>query len=857
MIVHFRVLNLRANLKTWIFTGLVLWAGLCPAVAQSDFYFQQWNVEEGLSNPVVRNIAQDSHGFIWIATEQGLNRFDGASFVQYLQVPGVPNSLSHNLLFGLAIDQQDVIWVGSELGLNAYNLHLDIWTHYRYDSLDQFSLSDNYVRTVFVDSRNRVWVGTQHGLNLFDRDKQQFRRLMDARQFTQDADAQTFSHNRINHIYEDSEGRIWVALDGAGVRIYPPDPGESFQVFYVGDTLVPQTRIVRKIYEDQNGDFWFGTDAGLGHFSKDLQFRQFYGPDSSPDSLSSPYVWDMLEGPDGHLWVSTYRGGIHVLDRDQRKFIRRFDAAHGLSSDMVWSMLKDSDGGIWVGCDGPGGINYHHPALRKFTHALPAEDGVKFNVQSLQEYATDHLLVSTSEGLLDYHLPSDTYTQLTPKIENESDYFFFEATDENTLLFQRTTLYQWAEQKRIEPWFTSGLLRTHTIVMATHLDEQGNFWVGTVSQGLLKIDLKHQEESLYFNQGNSNIYQDSRSIRALARGPRGKLWVASVRSGLFLLDPITGTHEQFLYHTDLFHEPTINAIVPESEAVLWLGTTAHGLVRFDWERDSVAFFRPENGQLSPEIAALIKDRDKLWVSSANGMAQFDLSTRQFHVFKQEDGLQSPTFNPAKHQGQSGNLYFGGNNGFNVASPGTMTFNDAGPRVYLESLRIHDRTVRPGDPMVPQGLHQQTSITLTHDQHYLKLNFTAPSGIHAAQTQYAYRLSAAQQWQNMGTTSELSLPNLPAGTYDLNIRAQNSDGLWGEASGLRIQILPPLWKATWFRGLMIVGLILIIVSIYRYRLRQVSRQKKVLEHQVTERTAELKEQRDQAEKDREIIAHQAE
>lgn len=844
-------------MKKWIFLALALCMVASHSFSQDRFDFQQWHLEEGLSNQVIRNIAQDSHGFLWLATEQGLNRFDGQNFTHYLNLPGDPNSLSNNLLFGLAVDQQDVVWVGTELGLNAFDIRLNQWRHFKNDPNDPHSLSDNYVRKVFVDSKNRIWVGTQNGLNLYDRATGQFQRLMDDRQFADANDRKTFSYNRINDIYEDGEGKIWIGTDGGGVRFYEPDSWESFTPLYVRDTLMSRTRIVRKVFQDASGVWWFGTDEGLARYSSDLTLQNFFEPHTSPESLSDQYVWDMLEGPDGHLWVSTYRGGINILDRDRNQFIRQFDSNNGMSSDQVWDLFKDDEGGIWVGCEGAGGLNYYHPALRKFAHHLP-ENGSKYLVENIFESTPQSLLLSTSEGLLQYNQDDRSYQSITQKIKKEDDYFFFESTEDRTYLMSSSSIYQLDDQMNLVSQFKSALLGEETIITSTHLDEKGNIWIGTISQGLLKVNLSSNEEHRYFKEGNSDIYQDSRSISSMASGPDGKIWVGSVRSGLFLFDPLNDDYERFLYHDEQFYEPTVTAIAPANDSILWLGTVANGLVRFNWKTEKATFVSPEDQVLSQGITALLIDKqNKLWISTKNGLATMDMVSQQFHVFTMEDGLQGPLFRPAIHQGGSGKLYFGGNNGFNVLDPQLLTYNDVQPQIFFESISVNDEVIRPGGNLIAEGLIPNIHIRLPHDQNYLKLNFTAPMSIQAENNEYAYRLSHDQSWQRLGKNKELVLPNLPAGNYALAVRARNSDGLWGEPAILNIDILPPFWRTHWFRASAFVLVVLLVAGFYRYRLKQISRQKELLEKEVSDRTSELKLQKEKAELDRELIASQAE
>lgn len=814
--------------------------------------FQKWNIEDGLSNSIIRNIEQDLAGYLWLATEHGLNRFDGLQFKHYFSVPGDSLGLSHNILFGLAIDASGMVWVGSDYGLNLVNPNGGEVQHFYFDSLDENSLSDNYVRCVFVDSRHRVWVGTQKGLNRYRPTSRNFLRYKEPRDFEDSERSGVHSYNRINTIYEDLEGAIWVGTDGGGIKIYRSDSDEFEEFFIPGEDVKRQ--IVRKIYQDSAGDFWLGTDGGLAYYQvKSEQFEFF--EEHGPEGLSNQFVWGILEDEYDRIWVSTYRGGINLFDKENDRFkghLRENDRVPGsLSSDMIWTLFKDRDGGIWAGADGQGGLNYWNPIGKKVQHYL----GGRFNegrhvVKDVLELSPDIVLAVSSRGLFQVDKSDQSVKALDFSWLDEPRARLLNANGEVFVVSGHAVVVM---DSLLNPGKTyeygGGKSEKHPTVLA--LDED-IFWIGTLSDGLHRLNLKSGETKSFFSKGSTNLYQDSRSIKAMLCADQTTLWVSSVRSGLFRMNTDTEEVKQFFYHTKDFFEPTITSIVATSDSILWLGTQNVGLIKFNTSDESYRSYVSE-GTLTNEITALIAEENGkfIWLTSKNGMGRFDTRTGQFHAFTVEDGLQSRVFNEVSHRGESGDFYFGGQNGINVFNPNEVILNPTKLKVFFEDFIINDVSN-------PERLRHASegSVSLSYAENDLSFSFVAPAFLHANKVQYAYRLSDKEEWKNLGDRRTLNLPKLSTGRYHLEVRAANNDGLWGDSTSVIIEILPPWWQTWWFRVLLMILTFSGLGGFFIYRVRRIQRQKEELEKVVAERTGELKAQRDKAESDKEVIQKQS-
>jgi ligand-binding sensor domain-containing protein len=338
----------------------------------SEYYFEVWGVNDGLSHPVIRNIVQDDQGYLWIATEGGLNKFDGKTFTNYYHHPTDNNSLSHNFLFGLDVDSAGVVWVGSEHGLNSFNPTLNQFTRYFHDENDNSSISDNYIRCVTVHSSGKVWVGTQNGINIYDPGQGSFLRLFDERVFNTALEQKNYSYNRINTIIEDVQGRMWVGIDGGGVALYSASGQkiEQYSFRALLDDRPATLDIVRSIFLQSDREVWIGTDLGVIILDPLSGKTQYLSSKSSGGSLINNYAWGITRDKSGSIWISTYRGGISVIDPESKRVLHEIsyfkDLKGSISSPLLWPIYTDQDGGIWIGADGIGGLNYFHPVNRKF-----------------------------------------------------------------------------------------------------------------------------------------------------------------------------------------------------------------------------------------------------------------------------------------------------------------------------------------------------------------------------------------------------------------------------------------------------------------------------------------------------------
>lgn len=826
-----------------ILTYIVTLCCTCYSGYGQGISLKMYDSKDGLSNSIVRNITQDKFGHIWIGTENGLNRFDGHQFTSYMHRPGDSTSLSNNLIFGLATDDQGVIWIGTDNGLNLLDPSTQRFTSFK-NSSDSTSLSNNHVRAVFKDRENNIWIGTEDGLNIFLREDSTFRRFPDNRLFTDSFGKTSLSHDRINSITQDKSGKIWIGSDGGGAKIYE-NLSDSFTPF----TLPPASQdrlfnIIRTIYQDSHGNLWFGCDGGLVKYSEESNQFTVFNPSNDPDSLGYKYIWSITEDNEDNLWAGSYGGGLFVFNQNSRVF-RSHKLLANRSDDyddnLIWPLFKDRDGSMWAGFDGNGGVGFYHPKASKFQHLLESErNNVRNNISSIIEISPDSLLVDTSKERflvinntnqvsLD-HLNAG-FSQQTISLKLQSGYLF----SGNDQLVETDSDFNLVYKISDD---SIGMIACGVV------DPNGIAWLGTLSNGLIRFDPNSRSISRYFTKGHLNIYHDSRSISSIFYQSDSVLWIGAIRYGLVKFNPKTNEKQQFLYKESNFEEPTINAIKMSNDGSFWLGTDKNGLVQFNPETEHAE--TKISGDQIKEI--IIDEKDKLWVSTTNGILWFDPLTDSTTRFGPDDGLQSNIFNKASFVSPNGDLYFGGENGLNRFRPEEIILDSSTNTILIEEVRVNDQAL---EWSLDAPIHEIDKLCLSHDQNDLSLHFTANNFLHTKNYQYEYTIDD-RGWRSLGKQNQVNLTNLAPDTYEIKIRSTNHDGIKSAFRSITISISPPWYSTWWFRLVASASFFLAIVVYYIQRLDRVKTQKRLLEKQVEDRTYELSQSKKQVESDKLII-----
>jgi ligand-binding sensor domain-containing protein/serine phosphatase RsbU (regulator of sigma subunit) len=800
-----------------VLLALALFAASSIAGEDTDLRFQRYSVNQGLSQSYVTALVQDSDGYLWIGTQDGLNRYDGYAFEVYRHDPDSRNSLSGNHITSLYEDRSGSLWVGTSSGLNRFDRYTGLIERYEADADDPDALSSHVVTAIFEDRRGGFWVCTINGLNRLDRESGQFQR------FRYDSDnSSTLSNSTALSIFEDLGGTLWVGTEN-GLNRFDPET-ETFERYEVESGDRTANAIV-DIFESPSeaGELWLASmHRGLGLF--DTQTGQITYFDHMVEHAHSVY-----EDGDRNVWIGTYGQGLLRFDRESATFSRYQhdpEDTRSLSDNRILSFLEDRFGGLWVGT--MSGLSRVNPEASSFTHVAHVP-GVKNTlsdnmVWSIDEDSSGVLWVGTFSGGLNRldRMTGEWKTYRADKsiagggISSNGPLAVYVDRQGTLWIGSPNGLNQYDE--------ATGTFSNHHIgtksgepgygmVFSLYEDTQGAFWVGTAG-ALLQFDRRKQEfqRYTYYDHVDVDTVDGSHAeypsrVTSIVEDAAGALWIGTTQDGLYRLDPA----RQMLFH---YQHSTVrptslssNSIQtiyesPFEPGVIWIGTFSGGLNRLDVASGDFEHFTQQNSDLPTNtvLGILGDDSGRLWMSTHRGLIRFEPDLRRFKAFDVERGIQSREFNfGAHHRSARGELFFGGINGFNVFRPDAIVDNPEPPKVVLTDFKLFDTSVGPGkDSPLEDHIGRTSEIVLSHSENdisfeYVGIHFVAPE-----RNTYAYKLeNYDDDWRVVGSRRSAVYTSLDPGDYTFRVRSANSDGVWNEEGAwVAVTVRPPWWQTGW-------------------------------------------------------------
>jgi ligand-binding sensor domain-containing protein len=839
--------------------------------------FDHITLEEGLSQSTVNSILQDSQGFMWFGTMDGLNRYDGYEITVFKHDSADPDSLSQNHILALFEDSQGTLWIGTASGgLERYNRELESFTHYRHSPDNPSTLSSDHVTDIHEDGDGNLWIGTSAGLNKFNRAAGQFT------SYTNNIESQSesFGSNHITVIHEDRLGTLWIGTLG-GLLSFQPD-NATFSLYPLIRPIPPrfpegpERAKVLSILEDAVGGLWIGT-RGEGLFLLEPQSEQvtvFLHEEEDPQSLGHNTVKSLFEDQRGVLWIGTGMG-LDRLEPDSQQFVHyRNDSSQpdSLSDNEVQSVYSDEAGVLWVGTE-IGGINKHDPFKTKFFH-IRYGNGQKSlshpQVWSFWQDDLEYLWIGTSAGLdrLNrrtgemshyYHDPNDSGSLSNDhinKVFEDRDGVLWFATNGGLNRFnQSNDSFSHYLPDPEDPHSLSSQL-----INDIYEDKYGYLWVGTAGYGLDRLD-PITDRFAHFQYQEGQVPVDmlpTNTILSFFEDEGDTLWVGTM-GGLIKIDLAT---EGFTYYRHQPDDPdslshnTVDAIHRDQAGTLWLAT-GNGLDQFNPVTESFGHYREKDGLSNNAVLGILEDSEgNLWLATHRGLSKFNPQDGSFRNYETSEGLQSLEFNSgAFYQNRYGEMFFGGINGFNHFHPEEVLDNPYAPPVIITDLQIGNESVPVGpDSPLQQSIHQTDYIELPGQDSVLSFELASLHYSTPEEIQYAYMMEGFDaNWNYIGNRRFATYTNLPPGDYIFRAVGTNSDGVWSEEGvTVNVSVPYPYWQSWWFAALMLALVAGGIAGGYRLRTRSIATRTRELEEQVAARTAEIEQRREIAEGLREIL-----
>lgn len=806
----------------------VLWLLLLPVVSLAQPYtVKQLGIEKGLSNNYVVSIAQDKQGFLWFATEEGLNKFDGTRFITYLKNEDLTRQgITGNELNCLLDDPQDsILWIGTQrAGLNAYDYVNNTFLCYRHDDENPESLITDDVTKIVAATDGNLWITTYwRGVDYFDKK------------------AGKFIHYNTQTVPGLASDNIWSVVDGGDGKLYMGHMHHGFSVLSLKDKKVknfmydPEDPVslpgngVTCIYKDLSGNIWLGTDRGLALFNPEAEnFIHFH---HSEDGVPHT-VFDIRQFDGNKLWIAMEFGGIAILDLTQRMFlspdqvrfqyIKEGDDEYSLSNSTVRCLFQDSFKNVWAGMWG-GGINF-------LSH-----ESSYFNVYSYSP-------IQHSGSSLNNKTASSVCVARDGKLWIGTDGGGINVFDKG----KRVAVYK--EE-------TGDL--TDNSIQAALCDSEGNLWFGSFMGGVDFYDVKkksfHQifpkdktgedvralyEDAEYVWIGTSNgIYKvrlhdkgiadhytvENNLVRCISKDNLNRLWIGTFGGGLGVFDEHFQCVKLFNV-TSLFPSNTINTVYMDSQNRMWIGT-GEGLVCFPSSQSwDYKVYRSEEGLSNVHIRAITEDNHgNIWVSTNKGISCYIAVKNSFYNYGRWDGVPIVGFmSGSVTHDYDGNIYFGSLNGLCRFNPEMVLAKREAPSAIMTGLRIFVPISERKSEEKMIELHGCPAVRLSYMQNNFSVTFNIQNYALADQVEYAYMLKGLENsWYTVTDPNNVTFRNIPPGNYCFQVKTRIRNQEWAdEIASLDIRIDPPVWLTWWAKLFYIlsgVSVLYFILHAYKKKL----------------------------------------
>jgi ligand-binding sensor domain-containing protein/signal transduction histidine kinase/DNA-binding response OmpR family regulator len=789
--------------------------------------FNALTVGNGLSQNSVLCIAQDSRGFMWFGTRYGLNKYDSQRFTVYKNAPDKPESISSNYITALLCDKEKNLWVGTNNGLNLYDDKKDCFIKVSLAPASVINKQWPMVSCIYEDKTGRKWVTSGNSLYLLTGNKGHIsiRPIISLSK-------NNMRWGTIHCVFQDHEGIIWVGTSMGALKLSEKHGDFAFEPLVHSDdnpNSISNNQVF-SIVEDSENTIWAGTlVGGLNQYNRETNsFTHFRHSDNNPNSLVNNNIRKILTDNKGNLWIGTQEG-VSILDTKTKTFTNCVNDPwnkNSLSQNSVHSLYKDNVGNMWVGTFF-GGVNSYFYYNTPFTIYSNKSSKYRLSnnvVSSIVEDEKMNLWIGTEGGGLNY----------LNRATGQSTYYF--NNPEQPLSLGANLVKVVYKDKAGNIWagthggglnvfnpqsatFSKFLYENHETlgseVTCLLEDSQGLFWVGTERAGIKLFKKKGTLLIPYSDGDDITRAMGNISILSVIETADKNIWVGGP-SGLFIIrnnqvKPIAKGGGKPSYY--------VNSIFEDRDKNIWIGTYYQGLIKYNQQGQIKAIYEEKDGLPDNNVLGILQDDEgALWISTGNGLCRFDINRHTFNTYTETDGLAGNVFNNnSYYKSKTGEMFFGGYNGFTGFYPDQIEVNKKIPPVYFTGLKLFDKWVGidATDNLLTKDISYTSDLTLKHDQNVFTLTFAILNYIKPDKNRYRYKMDSFDEQWHETTNPSVVYTNVPPGQYRLIVQGANNDNFWSNSATLKINILPPFWKTWWAYSLYTLLSIAIVFFVVRY------------------------------------------
>jgi ligand-binding sensor domain-containing protein/signal transduction histidine kinase len=861
----FKTLMILFSIKKLILPVFLL--ALIPAKSQ-NYIFRHFTTNDGLSYGNASCFLKDSKGFIWIGTEDGLNKYDGYDFTIFRNNPLDSSTLSDNIVQCIAEDG-NYLWIGTRSGLNRFNKLTEKVTRYYHNKNDENTLNDNLISCLFKDRKGRIWIGTDNGFNLYN-PMGKFKRYLLHSNFIDNT-----SHNWVRAITEGADGLLWISTVNG---LYHFNPESNQFNTSPGDREISNsfdTKVIDYTFEDKSHNLWVGTyEKGL--FMKEKRTNKLFHFTHEPkemNSLCNNLVDHIMEDDEGNIWVATNSGlsciSHGTIIRQDNGIFKNYrhinNEDNGLSTNSITTTFQDNEKNIWIG-GRFGDLDVMAKPLKKFVNYKFTEMGSQFisnNMTAIAEDKDGNLWFGSDGGGIYFWDRKNNKYKVYRNINNDKSSI---ASDK---------------------------------VLALCIDSYNNLWIGMWKGGLDRMDLNNHSIVHYKSNENDKCSPVSNNVFYIKEDKLKDIWIGFWGTGINLYDRKSNCFKHFHYGSydstslsgynvlNIFEDKNsniwigtetdgvsllnkknysfkhynlnspnkasisvgVNTIYEDRKNRFWIGTRL-GFILLDRKTEVYSKFTTKDGLPNDFICGILEDEEgNLWLSTNNGISKLTVKEKggklalSFRNYDQTDGLPNNQFNKWSYFKTSRNEFiFGGLSGLTIFYPDSFKDNKTLPSTVITGFSIFNSPVPfgvPGSPLKEQ-ISETKEITLSYKQSVISFDYAALNFSNPEKTRYAYKMDGFEkEWNLVGNQRKATFTNLNPGKYTFMVKACNSDGYWNNKSTcIKLTILPPWWLTWWLKAISITLIILFILIYTHLKTARYKKRQKDLILLVEQRTSEL-------------------
>ncbi len=897
---------------------LILFLSTLAVGAQDErLRAEQFTTEDGLTSNIISSVVQDNLGYLWMRTEFGVARFDGYQFESFDYDPNNPQRPFQKVYVnnGLFMDQRGNIWLNYEgMGLSFYDYSIGQFRHFKPDPQLLEYIGNYDVNCFYSLSEDELLIGTDRGLFKYNYPDGQFTKYPFEIELP------------VRRIFPDNVGNIWIGtgflrnyLNGFGAFLYETKSGVLHKIGKGGERI-------NDIYQDTSGRIWLATNQGIGRVHE-------YSPGIT--DLSNAYYsikrYELNDGLDAQrnnfdaiyefndqVWVSGNLGIARIMQTDGKDFAYKMYLASGAidnnSSISFQRMMHDNSGNLWaISNNANYGLIRYYPETDRFDTNIEKGRDFEMNEGRLLSgfMGKDNILWLGTEryGLLKMDLEQKRFKTLKavagveqPKVSNNIFSITPGRGDELWLGTAGGVVHYRKEQERFQVFNQSNTPMNGNVIYCSLVDSKGNLWLGHNPDQVSKINTNTWENYPFkyvIDDDTTGFY--AWAISAIKEDQQGDVWIASHSGGIYLCSQGTRDCVNYkfirdgqdlrlttntidfdsqqrlwigttfgLYYLERESDQLVEfeayegekkfreaiTVISESSSGFWLGTQSGGLVNLNLEEGSIVRYTLKDGLPGNTINGILKETDNvLWLSTNHGISRFDIVNHSFTNYSIDDGLPTNNFNMnSAYKDQNGIMYFGSLDGVVYFNPEDIRPNPFPAIPIITGIQLFNREISVGDTINKQVVLEQPvplldKITLNHKNNIISFSFASMHFASPANNQYAYKLENLEEdWNYVDAQRRVaSYTSLPHGEYLFRLKASNSDGAWSDEASMVIIVNPPFWNTNWFRAILLLLLILLTYALFRIRIRTIKARNITLKKLVAEKTAGLARQNNKIQK----------